>query len=184
MKAVFVSPHDDDHALFGAFTCLEHNPILVVVFNGYVQLERGLSVRPEQRAEETAAAACILNCPQIVRLGFRDNDPTVTPSQVDAMIDEMVGPHVDQWFLPADEAGGHKQHNLVAQIVPVKGETTRYLTYTERGKSTGPNVVPIRSGAWIQKKLLALAQYSSQMSMDPRMGCYQHFLRSQEEYYL
>lgn len=179
---LLISPHDDDHALFGAFTCLREHPILVVVFDGHVQQKRGLPVSWQERALETAIAADILECSRVVRLGFSDAGPLPSPQEVLDAIHSQVS-DIDHWYLPAEEEGGHDQHNLVAQIVPVRN-CTRYLTYTTKGKSTSDNPVKILSGTMIAQKLQALSVYQSQMNLDPRMGCWQHFLRDQTEYYL
>ncbi len=180
---LFISPHDDDHALFGAFTCLREHPILVVVFDGHVQAARGCKVTAEERARETERAALVLGCPIVIRLGFSDADPGVTPADVLQAINMKThGERVDYWYLPADEVDGHAQHNMVAQITPVRN-CTRYLTYTKHGKSTSENKVKIEHGSYIGAKLRALSMYESQMQLDPRMGCWPHFLRSQEEYY-
>ncbi len=184
--SVFISPHDDDHALFGAFTCLREHPVLVVVFDGHVQQQRGLPVTCQERAAETEAAARILGCSRVVRLGFSDAGPLPRPADIlQAIHDKVPAIHRGCWFLPAEEEDGHDQHNLVAQITPVLKNCTPYLTYTRNGgKSTSDKPVQIEHGDWIASKLLALACYKSQMNMDPRMGCAEHFLRSQEEYYL
>lgn len=181
MRSVFVSPHDDDHALFGAFTCLRENPILVVVFDSYVQAARGLPVTRNMRTEETARAAAILNCKSVLRLGFRDDQET-TPNKIRSRAGELLeGLEGCKIYAPAFEPFGHRQHNLCADAFPLPA--IHYLTYATRGKSVGGLPVPIESGTWIHAKLRALAEYSSQMSLDPRMGCWPHFLRDQTEYY-
>lgn len=184
MSTVFISPHDDDHALFGAFTCLRETPILVVVYDGYRQASRGLAVTAEDRMAETMRAAEILGCGGPLRLGFRDDDPTVTSDRIRARAGEVLNglrPH--EIYAPAIEEGGHAQHNTVAEAFHDRA-WKQYLTYTTAGKSESPFMVPILEASWIEKKLLALACYKSQFNLDPRMGCWPHFLRNQEEYYL
>ncbi len=192
---LFISPHDDDHALFGAFTCLREHPVLVVVFDGHVQQQRGLPVTWQERAQETAIAADILECERVVRLGFSDADPTVTVMDILSKLNVTPkGPEaIEHIYIPAIEHGCHVQHHLCgllcgfpvpAFVADEKVPVTQYLTYTrEGGKSTSGKPVPIERGDWIASKLQALACYKSQMNLDPRMGCFPHFLRSQEEYY-
>lgn len=195
-SSIFVSPHDDDHALFGAFTCLREAPILVVVFDSFTQAKRGLPATHEIRMLETRKAATILGCNVIIRLGFRDDDDSITPHQIRSRLGELLGGigtrRIRRIFSPAFEIGGHKHHNLVATTfgMPIPDLPQRdpmityYATYTTSGKTESGYAVPILDGTWIQKKLQSLACYPSQMNLDPRMGCWPHFLRAQEEYYL
>lgn len=190
---LFISPHDDDHALFGAFTCLREHPVLVVVFDGHVQQQRGLPVTWQERAQETAIAADILECERVVRLGFSDANPSVTVMDVlYKMAAVFPGAPLEHVYIPANELNGHEQHNLCAFLCgdPISKtvsnpSVTQYLTYTrDGGKSTSGKPVPIERGDWIASKLQALSCYKSQMNLDPRMGCFPHFLRDQTEYYL
>ena len=89
----------------------------------------------------------------------------------------------DKIYAPAFEKDGHAQHNLVAEACNGIA-TERYLTYTSAGKSTSSREVKIERPEWIAKKLRAMACYESQMSLDPRMGCWPHFVRGIQEYYL
>lgn len=173
---LFVSPHNDDEALFGALTLLREKPLVVVVFDSYIQQNRGNRVTWEQRRDETRAACGILGC-EVRYLGFRDDDLTVTAGSIAHWI-EALGP--SEVWAPAYEPGGHHQHNLVARACDKLPGLTRYLTYTVVGKSKGREV-PVLEPSWIGKKLQALACYESQW--DPRLGCWPHFLREQMEYY-
>jgi LmbE family N-acetylglucosaminyl deacetylase len=187
---IFLSPHDDDHALFGAFTCLRVRPILVIAFDGYVQAARGLPVTADQRKVETERAARLLDCSGVVRLGFRDDDPAVTADNINTAMYGKLNDLLDKsamsapLYAPAWTAGGHPQHNLCADAASCGWKVEeRYLSYTAFGKSESDRKVAILEGHWIYRKLMALSRYESQFNLDPRMGCWQHFLRSQEEYY-
>jgi LmbE family N-acetylglucosaminyl deacetylase len=186
---LFVSPHNDDETLFGAFTILREQPVVLIVFDSYVQQKRGLPGWMHQRRNESIAALKILGIPENKILfgclnDSRDVDVTRLGDLIYAATSNLK---LDEIYLPAFEENGHHQHNLVAHvtfprsigIVPVK----RYLTYTTKGKSVSNNPVSIENPIWIAKKLQALACYTSQMNLDPRMGCWPHFLRSQEEFY-
>ena len=180
---VFVSPHDDDHALFGAFTCLRERPVLVVVFDGHIQQQRGFRVTAEDRAKETAIAADILECSRVVRLGFSDAVKSPNPARMFAEIAEHLDwCSVTDWYLPAIEVDGHHQHNAVGMLNMYAHAVTHYLTYTTKGKSTHGRLVEVERDDWIASKLQALSVYKSQM--ENGLGCRPHFLRSQEEYYL
>ncbi len=176
---VFVSPHNDDEVLFGAFTLLRERPLVLVAYDSYVQANRGLKVTAEQRRAETEAACEVLGViPRF--LGWRDDDLAINPLRLGAEIERLAP---DEVYGPAFEVKGHPQHNFVAGALNGLRGVKRYLTYTAEGKSTSQNEVPICQGDWIGKKLKALSCYTSQFDLDPRMGCYPHFLRDQREYY-
>lgn len=180
--AIFISPHNDDETLFGAFTILRTLPLVVVVFDSYAQEQRGNPVTWRQRRAETLAACEILGV-RAIFLGFSDADPSITAGDVRARLLGALGAYNEAVFAPAAEPDGHDQHNLVAAAVDDGPGVCRYLTYQrEAGKSTSANAVPVLKPEWIGLKLRALACYESQWA--PRLGCYPHFLRDQTEYYL
>ena len=186
---LFVSPHNDDETLFGAFTILREQPYVMIVYDGYVQQKRGLPVTMLQRRQESIAALSILGIPlNKILFGFLDDSRDVDVTGLgDLIYIATSNLKLDEIFLPAFEENGHLQHNLVARVefknklatVPIQ----RYLTYTSKGKSVSSNPVKVTDPMWIAKKLQALSCYTSQMSLDPHMGCAAHFLRSQEEFY-
>jgi len=179
--AIFISPHNDDETLFGAFTLLRTNPLVVVVYDSYLQEQRGNPVTWQQRRAETVAACEILGVGAIF-LGLSDADPGVTAGVIRDKLRGALGDFNEAVFAPAIEPGGHEQHNLVAAAVEDRRTVCRYLTYERHaGKSTAGHAVPILTPRWIGKKLRALACYESQW--DPKLGCYPHFLREQTEYY-
>jgi LmbE family N-acetylglucosaminyl deacetylase len=180
--SIFISPHNDDETLFGAFTILRERPLVVIVFDSHVQEARGLRVDWKQRRHETRKALDILGG-QVCYLGLSDADPGVTEAVIREALFKTLGRLSEPVFAPASEEAGHAQHNMVAEATAFPG-VRRYLTYTARGKSIVGRPVPIESPDWIRRKLEALACYTSQFSLDPRMGCYPHFLRDQTEYYL
>lgn len=178
---LFVAPHNDDEILWGAFTLLREKPLVLIVFDGYVQGQRGAPVTADQRRKESMAALEVLGLVGHLRfLNFRDDDPTVTEQMVARRIAALGAEEI---YAPAFEPGGHHQHNLVANACNGLPVVKRYLTYTPAGKSTSAQEVPILDGSWIALKLRALACYASQHALDPRMGCWPHFLRDQREYY-
>lgn len=177
---LLVAPHNDDEVLFGCFSILREKPLVVVVFDGYVQQNRGLKITAEQRRDETRAACAILGV-QVEFLGFRDDAP---PTCEDIAIELLKRYQGFEVWAPAWEAKGHPQHNMVACACDAMLVKDRYLTYTTAGKSTNEyKPVPILDGSWIALKLRAMACYESQMSLDPRVACWPHFTRDQTEYY-
>ena len=186
---LFISPHCDDETLFGAFTILREQPYVMIVYDGYVQQKRGLPVTMLQRRQESIAALDILGIPvnKILFGGLHDSRDVDVTGLGDLIYAATSNLKLDEIYLPAFEKDGHHQHNLVAQVRFTRSigltRVKRYMTYTSKGKSVSSNPVPINDPMWIAKKLQALACYTSQMCLDPRMGCRPHFLRSQEEFY-
>jgi LmbE family N-acetylglucosaminyl deacetylase len=177
---IFISPHNDDEVLFGAFTLLRERPLVVFVFDSYVQPSRGLSgTSAERRRAESLEACGILGC-ECRFLGLRD-DAEASAIRIGSLIEDLEPSEI---WAPASEVGGHAQHNLVAAACNRFPAAHRYLTYTAAGKSFGLKEVPIQQAYWIPAKLFALASYTSQHSLDPRMGCWPHFIGDQREYVL
>jgi LmbE family N-acetylglucosaminyl deacetylase len=176
---LLVSPHNDDESLFACWTLLREKPMVVVVFDGYVQAARGLKITWQQRRAETLAACDILGVP-VTFLGFRDDQPPTAEAIRECL--DLYRPDIPV-YAPAFEEDGHPQHNLVARACDGLTIADRYLTYTAAGKSTGGRVVPILDGSWIALKHRALACYESQLSLDPRVACWPHFTRDMTEYY-
>lgn len=173
---LFIAPHNDDEALWGAFTLLREKPLVLVVFDSYVQGNRGHAVTADQRRAESTIACWQFDC-DVEFLEFRDDDTMASAGEIAEVIDEY-GP--SEVWAPAFEAGGHPQHNLVATACAKMPRLTSYLSYTTAGKSRGREV-PFEP-AWIGKKLRALACYESQF--DPKLGCWPHFIgRDLLEYY-
>ena len=178
---LFLSPHNDDETLFGAFTILREKPLVVIVFDSHLQFDRGTGVTAIQRRTESMNAMIALGMMPPKFLGFSDAEaiePAIEAAFARLGRFEMV-------YAPADEEQGHAQHNLVARLADrVFDPVTHYLTYTRtRGKSASDHPVPIEKGEWIAAKLRALACYGSQHAIDSRLGCWPHFLRDQTEYY-
>lgn len=184
MRKVFISPHNDDEVLFGAFTIMRHREDIevVVVYDSYVQVTRGNPrCTAKQRRAETIEALTSMGVklfPQF--LGLRDDVPADHIDVLNA-IAQFEGCHL--WG-PAFENGGNRHHNVVAlalsDMAKLPGTTvTKYLTYTSAGKSTYGQLVAPNHWSDIASKLIALSCYHSQIEVP---DCRPHFLRSQEEY--
>lgn len=176
---LLISAHNDDETLFAAFTILREKPLVVVVFDSYVQPARGIpGTTADARRAETRAACNVLGV-ECEFIGFRDDQP---PS-LEALRSQIQSLEAGRIWAPAFEASGHDHHNLVADACKGLPVVDRYLTYTRlHGKSIGPKKVPIERPQWIGLKLKALSCYESQFQ--EATGCAPHFLRGTEEYYL
>lgn len=181
---LLISPHNDDEVLFTSFTILREMPLVVIVYDGYIQGKRGLNVTADRRRKETLAAMKILGA-NVEFLGFPDDNPLISSVAINHAL-QKYGSKLETIYYPAFEFNGHVQHNLVSQagLQGLGGSEihVQYMTYTTQGKSRSDHLVSVEHSSWISKKLRALACYESQFSLDPHMGCWQHFLRDQNEY--
>lgn len=185
-RSILIQPHDDDAFLFACFTLLREKPLLVTVFDSWVQPARGIpGTSAAQRANETARACSILGVKH-ERLGFRD-DVVVNDTEIFGRLHRAFpGDYAinAQIIAPAFEAGGHPQHNLCAEAVIGLNVTCQYLTYRcdPSGKSSNGLEVPF-DPRWVHLKLRALACFKSQFQQ--ATGCVEHFIgRSLREYML
>lgn len=180
---LFVSPHNDDAALFGAFTIQRERAVVLTVFDSCIQVNRGHKECGihARRAEDLRAMAELGAAIEFG--GVRDDE-----SKWD--IRSRVFTALAHWtpeevWLPAIESGGHEQHNLVGEVgldVFQKARIHRYLTYTALGKSIHGVEVPA-SGGMVLRKLRALVCYKTQLENDA-LGCWPHFMRDQREFLL
>jgi hypothetical protein len=181
---LFVSPHNDDAALFGAFTLQRERPTVLTIFDSFLQASRG---HPEcnasARREEDLRAMTVLGCPFVSGCVPDHLAREAASEAVERALGVWFGPVTEVW-LPAVEIGGHEQHNLVGAIgleVFAAAKVHRYLTYTPAwGKSTAGVEVSC-TGAMVRRKLIALACYKTQIEIDA-LGCWPHFLGDQREY--
>lgn len=188
---LFLSPHNDDEVLFGAFTILRESPEVCVVYDSYIQPARGIpGCEAFTRCGETDAALRELGCSKPPHFAGAHDDSAYTAKELANFIRYEFGfadepKEIERLWAPAYEGGGHDHHNLVAHAAEIlfPGKVTRYLTYTRAfGKSRSSYEVQPRTGDDIARKLRALACYTSQLQMDPRLGCWPHFMNDLREY--
>ncbi len=166
------SPHDDDAALFAAFTCLREKPMVVVVTDSCVQPSRGESgCSAEERADETQRANAVLGC-RTMRLGLHDDDLNFDELKM-ALSVALHG--AETVYVPALE-GGHPQHDLVsiaAAAVFGPKKLRCYSTYQKLSQYRDVDLQPVGTTEieWTrpeyQQKLKALMCYESQMRVNP-----------------
>lgn len=177
---VFLSPHNDDESLFGAFSLLREHPLVVICLRSQTQASRGDEITYQQRERETACAMNILGC-EHVQWPVSDLDPDWADVR-ERLEDLDATMHITDVYAPAWEPNGHLQHNVIAKMaLDVFGHdrVARYLTYTTLGKSKRGVQVEYEP-AWVLLKLQALECYQSQI-VHPLQA--EHFLRSWREYY-
>ena len=196
---LLVSPHDDDCVLFASWTVLEHRPEVWIVYDSYVQTDRGIpGCERSTRRLEADQALWQLSDTKHKFLGFCDSTTYPKEHLEQAFASRIMNQTetVTDIWAPAFEEGGHEQHNLVALACSAFEGTCNvhwYLTYTRAGGKSrdlhyrchlpgcvaihlGPAVeVPPPSGEAIARKLRALACFKSQMQLDPRLGTAEWF---------
>jgi LmbE family N-acetylglucosaminyl deacetylase len=177
---IFLSPHNDDESLFGAFTLIREKPLVVVCLRSETQASRGDGITFERRERETACAMNVLGC-EWTQWPVGDLEPDW--AEVHERLENLDALwHPEEVYAPLWEANGHLQHNVVANLArEVFGDerVTPYLTYTTRGKSKNGTPVDYEP-QWVAKKLVALSCYESQVG-HPLQA--EHFLRSWREFY-
>jgi hypothetical protein len=182
-------PHNDDEVLYASYTIMHERPLVFVMFDSYVQPARGIAgCDAATRRQETWAGLRQLaagDWPVNVMFGCLRDDQRYEPPDLVAILKRSKLAAEKVWA-PAFEANGHRQHNLLGQAADLAfpGRVTHYLTYTPVGKSRGGMEVLPRSGEEIARKLRALACYTSQLQIYPRLGCWPHFVGDQREYVL
>ncbi len=184
---LFLSPHNDDEAIFGSFLIMREKPQVVVVYDSCVQPLRGIEGCGyiTRRTETRNALMCMGAMPPKF-VGLRD-DQAYTPKDILFRLRSCVD--VDQVFdavyAPIYDGDGHGHHNAVSLVAAeLKSKShVYYSTYTRSGgRQTTPNEVLPESGDMIARKHLALASYKSQMIMDARLGTWPWFVGDMREY--
>lgn len=156
-----ISPHDDDHALFTAFTCLREKPTVVVVLDSYVQPNRGeTGCSAEERAEETRQSCEILGCP-VIRLGLRDDN--VTEEQIEGALKKL--PDVDVIYAPALQ-GGNVHHDMVYRVATKLFKPIYYTTYTKTELHTVGDIEVKPTEEENALKIKSLECYQSQIRIN------------------
>lgn len=179
---LFISPHNDDETLFGAFSIMKEKPHVTIIFDSYVQVARGnLGATKARRRQESAEALGELGPIGLSFLGLRDDAPDydylrawLKQRRDDGTVDGII--------CPAWEQDGHEQHNGVARICRdlwPDEQRTEYLTYTRTGGRSRSAHEVIPTPDMIARKHRALACYKSQMEVP---DCRPWFLSDLREY--
>lgn len=163
MKKLFISPHDDDNVLFGAFTCLREKPTVLVVLDSYIQPNRGeQGCDAATRAQETTRANEFLGC-EVQRLFIPDD--LVTEEDIEQGL-SMYFKNCDVVYAPALQ-GGNPHHDMVHRAaVKVFGDKVIfYTTYTRTELWTTGNIEVMPTTEELALKNHALECYQSQLRL-------------------
>lgn len=155
MTAVLLAPHGDDETLFAAYTCMREKLHVIVCSQ---DAEPG--VRAE-RSLETARAIGVLGCSH-----HEWPIPANARPDLRAMKSWLSGwATVDRVYAPAVDPAGQPDHNLIGELArQVFGDrVVAYTTYAPRGQRQHGSLEVVPTAAEIQRKLLALSCYSTQI---------------------
>ena len=154
---LYLAPHNDDESLWGSYTCLRHQPLVVVVLRSFVEATWPDGPGFAQRERETAAACAVLGC-EYVQWTHEDSAP-----DWDAIRASMAELQPELVRAPLPEPGGHPHHNAIGNLaLDLWPETLFYSTYTHKhGKTTTGELVMPEPG-WEQMKRKAMDCYVSQ----------------------
>lgn len=169
MTDLWLSPHNDDETLFGAFTILRHRPHVVICFKSQVQEDR-YGITAATREDETERALWNLGINNWLQSPILDSN-----SDWEAMVGKMIALFAEldvvhkpeRVWAPYVEDGGHDQHNLVGSVaIGTFGVRYRpYLTYVRGRMRTVGVEVPFEP-SWVARKMRALSCYESQIELD------------------
>ncbi len=157
---LFISPHNDDEALFGAFTLLREKPLVLIVTDSFIQFERGDDITWMQRRQESEEACLILGCE--VEFGYI-RDTELTADALRTLFRKYQGYHTV--YAPAIQ-GGNWQHDMISNIAQEMFENViLYTTYTKSKLYTTGSVEIIPTPEEIDLKNQALFCYQSQLRL-------------------
>src|SRR5512142_1546905 len=138
MKIV-LAPHNDDEALFCAYQCLRHKPLVIVCLRSFIE-----ATWPgptwQQREPETKAATQILGC-QYQQLPHSDSSPPWKWVRDD--LKQLGQP--DHVWAPLPEPDGHPHHNAVGEIAyDLFDNLTFYATYTRNNGNAQKSTIGMK----------------------------------------
>ncbi len=161
---LFLSPHNDDETLFGAYTILREQPHVIVVLRSFVEASWEGGPPYHVRESETHRALEFLGAYDYEQWEYRDSNPPW--EEIEERLSALED--VTNVWAPAPELGGHEHHNMLGELASVvfpADRVTHYLTYTHgNGKSTDGIVVPT-THEWEKLKRKALKEYKSQRQL-------------------
>lgn len=159
---VFLSPHNDDEALFGAYTLMRIKPLVIIITDSYIQPMRGDGgCSADVRRNETIEAMKLAGCP-VLFLGIPDASLTEQ-----TLKERLAGLNAETIYIPAIQ-GGNPQHDLVGKVgMELFGHKNveRYCTYTKEEFWTtgGWEIMPTQQEVELKNKMLDC--YRSQLAL-------------------
>jgi len=177
---LFLAPHNDDEALYGAFTIQREKPLVIIVTDGARHEKRGLVKADVRRLESFRACSEHLGAP-IDFLRIPDDQLSVESAIAAFKRLELKHKGIETVYAPSWYGHGNQDHNVVSVAAgEVWGKRVRfYSTYTAQCvKVEGLNeIIPTESELHVKRQ--ALACYVSQIRIN---GQYFTAARNGSEY--
>ena len=160
-KKLFLSPHNDDETLFGAYTIMREKPLVVICTDSYIEQERGDDATTQQRIDETKKAMKLAGV-EVEFLHIPDK------SILDiSLVMKLREYKADIVYAPAIELGGNGTHNLVGEVADRMFKNVKhYMTYgyTNYTKTKGSElIIPTEKEKALKEKMLRC--YPSQLKI-------------------
>ncbi len=162
---LLLSIHDDDNALFAAFTCMRAHPLCVIVLDSHIQPNRGeRGCSATERAQETQWAAEVLGV-STFRLGL--SDATATEADIESALRAQFHDFDGHVYAPAEQ-GGNRHHDWTARAARrVFGRSViEYTTYTKTELWTKGEIEIVPTEKELRLKDIALKCYPSQLRIN------------------
>lgn len=157
---ILLAPHNDDEALFCAYTCMREKPLVLLITDSWIQPNRGdRGCDWQTRRAETQKAMDLLGC-EVRFLGIKDTELT------EDNLKEALKPYVNEKCLAPALQGGNLQHDLVARVATELFKDIKYYTtYTKTELWTKGDVEIRPTQKEIDLKNEALSMYQSQLHL-------------------
>ncbi len=172
---LFAAPHQDDEALFGAYTLIRFKPVVYIATRSEIQRKRD-GITNAQRTLESVNACQLAGC------GVRFGECLDTEVTIEAIISELRHAAPELVFAPAIQ-GGNKHHDIIGNACDwVFGKKViHYSTYTKDDLHPRGNIEIIPSIEEIRIKNAMLDCYTSQHKINAP-----HFdaVRNKSEYWI
>ncbi len=161
-----ISPHNDDEALFMAYTIMREKPLVLVVTDSFIQPNRGeMGCDAETRWQESIKAMEMLGVP-VVRMGIPD---FMLGNKITDLAKSMATSFqgFDKVYAPALEEGGNEHHNLCNALARLAygPKVQEYMTYTKENLHTEGDIEIIPTPEEVELKNKALDCYVSQRNL-------------------
>lgn len=178
---IFLSPHNDDETLFGAYTIMREKPLVVIITDSHIQEDRGeLYCDWITRRKETLKAMKIIGA-EVAFLGIPDSKISETEIRM-ALINvlEIGDPKELKVFAPMIE-GGNPIHDMVGKVAGEMFENVEYYsTYTKtRAYPEADIEIKPTDHEWLTK-LKMLECYNSQKNLHSTKIYFQYAERNNE----
>jgi len=149
---LFISPHNDDEILFGAYTIMREKPLVVIITHSTMQGNNG-----DERTLESYRAMKILGVP-IVFLGIDEDKITEEILNEKFNILGVNDEYLDVVYIPEYQENGNPHHNLVNEYFKKRYSflTKEYKTYSGlEDRTIGKEIIPTDEELEIKKRVMA-----------------------------